>query len=170
MGWLTIYTFPDPILKKKAEDVENIDEKMHRLIKDMTDTMYSAPGIGLAAPQVGVSSRLVIIDNSLGKGRSPLVMINPRIISSEGSAVQEEGCLSLPETYGQVKRAQVIEVAYIDPSGKEVRMVAEDLLARVIQHEIDHLHGLLFIDRMGRLRRDFIRMRYLKRMKKNSDL
>jgi peptide deformylase len=119
---------------------------------------------------VGVSSRLVIIDSTLGKGRSPLVMINPRIISSEGTAAQEEGCLSLPETYGQVKRAQKVEVEYIDPNGKEVRIEAEDLLARVIQHEIDHLHGLLFIDRMGRLRRDFLRMRYLKRMKKNSDL
>lgn len=170
MGWLTIHTFPDPILKKKAEDVENIDQRMHRLIKDMTDTMYSAPGIGLAAPQVGVSSRLVIVDQSLGKERSPLVMINPRIISSEGSTFEEEGCLSLPETYGQVKRAKMIEVVFIDPTGKEVRMVAEDFLARVFQHEIDHLDGVLFIDRMGRLRRDFIRMRYLKRMKKKSDL
>ncbi|MGA1794574.1 MAG: peptide deformylase [bacterium] len=170
MGWLTIYTFPDSVLKKKAQDVENIDQRMQRLIKDMTDTMYSAPGVGLAAPQVGVSSRLVIVDQSLGKGRAPLVMINPRIISSEGSTFEEEGCLSLPETYGQVKRSKVIEVEFTDPTGKEVRMVAEDFLARVFQHEIDHLNGMLFIDRMGRLRRDFLRMRYLKRMKKKSDL
>jgi len=166
MGWLNICTYPDPVLKKKAEDVSDIDQMLCNLIKDMTDTMYSAPGIGLAAPQVGVSSRLVVIDHSLGQRRLPLVMINPRIIYAEGTAYEEEGCLSLPDAYGQVKRARKVEVEFIDPKGKEMRMVAEDMLARVFQHEIDHLEGILFIDRMSRLRRDFLKMRYLKKMKK----
>ena len=166
MGWLNICTYPDPVLKKKAEDVSDIDQVLCSLIKDMTDTMYSAPGIGLAAPQVGISSRLVVIDHSLGQRRLPLVMINPRIISAEGTAYEEEGCLSLPDTYGRVKRARKVEVEFIDPKGKERRLVAEDMLARVFQHEIDHLEGVLFIDRMSRLRRDFLKMRYLKMMKK----
>ncbi|MGA1841236.1 MAG: peptide deformylase [bacterium] len=166
MGWIKIYTYPDPMLKKKAEEVSDIDGILEKLIKDMTDTMYYAPGIGLAAPQVGVSSRLVVIDQSLGKRRAPLVMINPRIISSEGTTFEEEGCLSFPETFGQVKRAQRVEVEFIDIKGKESRLVGEDLLARVFQHEIDHLDGILFIERMNIIKRDFIKMRYLKKIKK----
>ena len=166
MGWIKIYTYPDPVLKKKAEEVSDIDGILDKLIKDMTDTMYYAPGIGLAAPQVGVSSRLVVIDQSLGKRRAPLAMINPRIISSEGITLEEEGCLSFPETFGQVKRAQKVEVEFIDINGKESRLVGEDLLARVFQHEIDHLDGILFIERMSIIKRDLIKMRYLKKIKK----
>ena len=166
MGWLKIYTYPDPVLKKKAEEISEIDHKLDKLIKDMTDTMYYAPGIGLAAPQVGIGFRLVVIDRSLGQGRAPLVMINPKIISAEGTTCEEEGCLSLPETFGQVKRAKKIEVEFIDPKGKEKRLVGEDLLARVFQHEIDHLEGILFIERMSILKRDLVKMRYLKKIKK----
>ncbi|MGA1864796.1 MAG: peptide deformylase [bacterium] len=166
MGWIKIYTYPDPVLKKKAEEVSDINGILDKLIKDMTDTMYYAPGIGLAAPQVGVSSRLVVIDQSLGKRRAPLVMINPRIISSEGITFEEEGCLSFPETFGQVKRAQKVEVEFIDINGKESRLIGEDLLARVFQHEIDHLDGILFIERMSIIKRDLIKMRYLKKIKK----
>ena len=168
MAWLRICTYPDPVLKKKAEDVTDINQMLDKLIKDMADTMYAAPGIGLAAPQVGVSSRLVVIDHSLGKKRDPLAMINPRIISEDGETFEEEGCLSLPDAYGQVKRAKMVEVEFIDLKGKSRRMIAEDMLARVFQHEIDHLDGVLFIDRMGRLRRDFLKMRYLKRIKKKN--
>jgi len=166
MAWLHICTYPDTVLMKKAEEVRDINQTLDKLIQDMADTMYSAPGIGLAAPQVGVSSRLVVIDRSLGKRRAPLVMINPRIISMDGESLEEEGCLSLPDAYGQVKRAKMVEVEFIDPKGKQMRIIGEDLLARVFQHEIDHLNGILFIDRMGRLRRDFLKMRYLKRIKK----
>lgn len=166
MGWIKIYTYPDPVLKKKAEEISDIDGILDKLIKDMTDTMYYAPGIGLAAPQVGVSSRLVVIDQSLGKRRAPLVMINPRIVSTEGVTYEEEGCLSFPDTFGQVKRAQKVEVEFIDIKGEERRLVGEDLLARVFQHEIDHLDGILFIERMSLLKRDFIKMRYLKKIKK----
>lgn len=166
MGWLNICTYPDPVLKKKAEEVSDIDQVLCNLIKDMTDTMYSAPGIGLAAPQVGVSSRLVVIDNSLGQRRLPLVVINPRIVSAEGAAYEEEGCLSLPDTYGKVKRARKVEVEFIDSKGNERRLVAEDMLARVFQHEIDHLEGVLFIDRMNSFYRNLLRRHYLKKMKK----
>ena len=166
MGWIKIYTYPDPVLKKKAEEISDIDGKVDKLIKDMTDTMYCAPGIGLAATQVGVGSRLVVIDSSLGKRRAPLVMINPRIISAEGTTFEEEGCLSFPDTYGQVKRAKRVEVEFIDLDGKERRVVGENLLARVFQHELDHLDGILFIERMSLLRRDLIKMRYLKKIKK----
>ncbi len=166
MGWLNIRIYPDSVLKKKAEEVSDFDQRLKKLIQDMTDTMYSAPGIGLAAPQVGISSRLVLIDSSLGKRRAPLVMLNPKIISAEGVMVQEEGCLSLPDTYGQVKRAKRVEVEFIDPKGNEKRLIGEDLLARVLQHEIDHLDGILFMDRMNRLMRDFLKVRYLKRIKK----
>ena len=108
MAWLHICTYPDPVLKKKAEEVTDINQTLDKLIKDMADTMYAAPGIGLAAPQVGVGSRLVVIDHSLGKKRDPLVMINPRIISVDGESFEEEGCLSLPDAYGQVKRAKKV--------------------------------------------------------------
>lgn len=167
MGWLNIRVYPDPVLIQAAHEVPDIDQTVKRLIQDMIDTMFSASGgIGLAAPQIGVRSRLAVLDSSLGKKKSPLVMINPKIISTEGESVGEEGCLSFPETYGPVKRAKKIEVEFINIKGDLIRMVAEDLLARVFQHEIDHLDGILIIDRMSRLRRDFIKMRYLKRLKK----
>ncbi|MBN2372835.1 peptide deformylase [bacterium] len=171
MGWLNIRIYPDPILKKLAEEVSDIDEKIRKLIQDMTETMFfGSGGIGLAAPQVGIGFRLAVIDKSLGKKESPLVIINPKIIAAEGEVMGEEGCLSFPETYAPIKRAKRIEVEFINPKGKFVRMVVEDYLARVFQHEIDHLDGTLILDRMNRLRRDFIKMRYLKRMKRQGKM
>ncbi len=168
MNWLDIRVYPDPILKQVANEVTDIDQKIRNLIKDMIETMfYAANGIGLAAPQVGYSSRLAIIDSSLGKKSSPLILINPKIIAFEEEVVAKEGCLSFPELYGSVKRAKRIEVEFINQKEKLIRMVAEDTMARVFQHEIDHLDGILFIDRMSRIRREFLKKRYLKKMKRS---
>ena len=167
MSWLNICVYPDPVLKEESKKIDNIDDKIRKFVKDMINTMYATPGgIGLAAPQVGVNSRLVVLDRSLGKTQDTLVMINPKIISAEGEVVGDEGCLSLPEAYGQVKRPKRVEVEFVDLKEKTRRIIGEGYIARVFHHEVDHLDGVLFIDRMSRLRRDFVKMRYLKRMKK----
>lgn len=167
MGWLNIRIYPDPVLKKISDEVENIDKNVLELSKNMIDTMfYSSCGVGLAAPQIGINTRLAVIDKSLGKKSSPIIVINPKIISQEDEVVADEGCLSFPDLSGPVKRARRIEIEFYNEKENLIRLIAEDFLARVFQHEIDHLDGILFLDRMSHLRRNFLKNRYLKRMKK----
>lgn len=133
----------DPVLKQKAEPVGKITKKLKELIDSMAQTMYAADGVGLAAPQVGVSRRIIVID--VGEGLIELV--NPAIIASEGRECASEGCLSIPGVYGDVERASRVTVEALDRNGKQVQLQAEGLLARALQHEIDHLEGVLFIER-----------------------
>jgi peptide deformylase len=166
MSVLPIIVAPDPRLKRRSEIVEEVTDTHRKLIDDMLDTMYHAPGIGLAAPQVGVLQRIIIVDLSKGdENPHPYKMINPKITwSSDKFFDYDEGCLSLPEHYAQVKRPNQIHLSYIDPTGHEQFLDAEDLLATCIQHEIDHLDGVLFVDHISKLRRDLI-IRKLKKYK-----
>jgi peptide deformylase len=143
---LKIVTQPDPILRRKAKEVTKITKRLRNLAHDMLETMYEANGAGLAAPQVGVSERLVVID--VGKG--PLVLVNPEIISRAGQARDMEGCLSIPGRSEYITRARKACVKFVDLRGQTVTLEGEDLLARAFQHEIDHLNGVLFIDYLNR--------------------
>jgi len=155
-----IRKFPEPVLKKKAAPVTAFDENLQRLIDDMVETMYAAPGVGLAAPQVGISKRLTVIDISSREEQYPLiVLINPSILKSEGEIEFEEGCLSIPEYTAKVTRAEQIIVSYMDREGRDVEIEAVGLLAIAIQHEIDHLDGFLFIDRISPIKRAFFKKR-----------
>lgn len=142
MAVLKILTDEDPVLRKRSKDITKITQRLRSLIKDMLETMYDAKGVGLAAPQVGILERLIIID----VGDGPIALINPRIVSREGKVKDVEGCLSLPGRNEYITRAEKVSVIGIDPSGKKVNMEGTDLLARAFQHEIDHLDGILFID------------------------
>lgn len=163
---LEIKTFPDEVLRKKSILVEKIDDNIKKLLDDMAETMYEAPGIGLAAPQVGVNKRVVVIDITGPEERSGLLkVINPEIISMEGECEGEEGCLSIPQEYADVKRAEKITVKFLNEDGKEQILEADGLLSRAFQHEIDHLDGILFIDRISPLKREFIKKRIKKKIK-----
>ncbi len=140
---LKILVAGDPVLRQVAKPVNRIDKKTQRLLKDMAETMYAADGVGLAAPQVGVSKRMVVID--VGEGLFEL--INPVIVKKEGSVVGGEGCLSVPDYEGEVERASYVECEFTDRTGKRMLLQAHDLLAVCIQHELDHLDGVLFIDK-----------------------
>ena len=143
MAKLKIITAGDPVLRQTAAEVTKIDKKLLKLLKDMADTMYAAEGVGLAAPQIGVSKRIVVID----VGDGIIEMINPVIINKEGSVVGGEGCLSVPEYEGEVERAEKVECEFTDRSGKRYLIETDGLLAIAIQHELDHLDGVLFIDK-----------------------
>lgn len=156
MAILDILRFPDPRLRNKAKRIEQVDAALHRLVDDMLETMYQAPGIGLAATQVNVAQRLVVIDISEEKDQ-PLVLINPEIIESDGSEAYEEGCLSVPGVYETVKRAERIRVKAQDRQGVPFELETDELLAICIQHEIDHLDGKLFVDYLSSLKRQRIR-------------
>lgn len=145
MALLKIYTGEDPVLRKKAHKITKIGKKLRTLAKDMLETMYHANGVGLAAPQVGISERLVVID----VGSGPIVLINPEIIKKEGENRDVEGCLSLPGRSEYVTRADRVIVAAYDLNGKKINLTGEGLLARAFQHEIDHLNGILFIDHLN---------------------
>jgi peptide deformylase len=150
----TILEFPDPVLRQKAKPVTDFNEGLKELVKDMTETMYDAPGIGLAAPQIGESIQLIIVDVAkLENEQEVLVMINPRIIGHEGTQIDEEGCLSVIELTANVKRYQKVTVAFEDLDGEPKEITAEDRFAVVLQHEIDHLHGILFLDHLSALKR-----------------
>ncbi|NTW72314.1 MAG: peptide deformylase [Eubacteriaceae bacterium] len=144
MALREIRTNDDPILRKKARIIETINDHIIQLKEDMLETMYAAPGIGLAANQIGILRRIVVID--IGDG--PLTLINPEIIHEEGFQSDEEGCLSLPGKTGEVERAQKVVVKYLDLDGKETQLEAADLLARAVCHEVDHLNGILFTDKV----------------------
>ncbi|MDD2898288.1 MAG: peptide deformylase [Desulfuromonadaceae bacterium] len=151
----TILTYPNPELKKKSAPVTIITESIRGLVKDMAETMYAAPGIGLAAPQLGVHQRIIIIDIS-GKNEPPdlIVAINPVIVHAEGEAYEEEGCLSVPDYAANVKRHARVTVTALDIEGAERTWDADDLLAIAFQHEIDHLDGILFVDHLSTLKRE----------------
>ena len=158
MTKLTILEFPDPRLRKKAVPVEAVDDELRTLIDDMFETMYEAPGIGLAATQVDVHRRLLVSDVSSEK-TDPHVFINPVILEKDGVTVTEEGCLSVPGYYEEVERAEHIKVRYLDRDGNEQEEEFEGLLAVCVQHEIDHLDGKLFVDYLSEAKRQRIRKR-----------
>ena len=164
MGKLAIVNIPDPVLRKKAAPIERIDEGVRRLAEAMLETMYAAPGVGLAAPQVGVSRRLVVLDVSRdGDERRPLVMINPEIVGvGDETRLYEEGCLSIPDVKVEIERPSSLTVRYLDRDGKTQEMAADGLLAIAVQHEVDHLNGRLIIDYLSRLKRDIIVRRFRK--------
>ena len=161
MAKLTILEFPDPRLRKRAIPVDTVDDKLNTLIDDMFETMYDAPGIGLAATQVDVHIRLLIVDVSADNDE-PNALINPEILEKDGETVSEEGCLSVPGYYEEVKRADHIRVRFLNRKGEEVELEAEGLLAVCIQHEIDHLDGKLFVDYLSEAKRQRIRKRLLR--------
>jgi peptide deformylase len=156
MAILDILHFPDPRLRNKAKPVAQVDGTIRRLIDDMLETMYQAPGIGLAATQVNVAKRVVVIDLSEEKNQ-PLCLVNPEILEKDGEEQMEEGCLSVPGVYEMVKRANRIRVRALDRDGIPFEMEAEGLLAVCIQHELDHLEGKLFVDYLSSLKRQRIR-------------
>ena len=161
MAKLTILEFPDPRLRTKAVPVETVDAELKTLIDDMFETMYAAPGIGLAATQVNVHKRLLVADVTADHSE-PHVLINPVIIEKDGMTVTEEGCLSVPGYYEEVQRAEHIRVRFLDRKGEETEMEAEGLLAVCIQHEMDHLEGKLFVDYLSEAKRQRIRKRLVK--------
>jgi peptide deformylase len=170
MAVVEICVYPNPILQAKAAIVENIDERIVRLASDMAETMYAAPGVGLAAPQVGVSERLIVVDVKNAKGGKDLItLINPQIVQLEERTVEEEGCLSVPGVREQVARARRVVVTGYDLNERERRLEAEGLLAVAFQHEIDHLDGILFIDRISRLKRGIIQRKIRKLMREGRD-
>ena len=161
MAKLRILEFPDPRLRKKATPVDTVDEALNSLIDDMLETMYAAPGIGLAATQVDVHKRLLVADVSSDQ-TDPRVFINPVIVEKDGVTVTEEGCLSVPGYYEEVERAEHIRVGFLDRAGEEVEAELEGLLAVCVQHEIDHLDGKLFVDDLSEAKRQRIRKRLTK--------
>ena len=152
MAILTILEYPDPRLRKVASSVAAVTPEIRRLVDDMVETMYAAPGIGLAATQVDVHKRIVVIDSSEGKD-DLRVFINPEIVAAEGEVICEEGCLSVPGYYDKVTRAGRVTVRALDREGVPFELVAEDMLSVCVQHEIDHLAGKVFVDRLSMLKR-----------------
>ena len=164
MPVLEIKKYPDPVLKKKSEEVKEVDRETKKIISDMILTMYAKRGIGLAAPQVGISKRIIVIDATRKEDlrQNPLVFINPEIKSGQGSLVIEEGCLSFPGVYIKVKRPARIVVEALDKNGAPVKISAAGLTARVLLHEIDHLNGILFIERISLISKLKLKLKGLK--------
>jgi peptide deformylase len=153
MAILEIKEYGEPVLREKSLPVKEITPEILNLIRDMAETMYTAPGVGLAAPQVGVSKRIIIID---GEEEGLIVLINPTMVKSEGEVIAEEGCLSIPGVYSEVKRSSKVTVKALNKSGELIKITKEGLLARALQHEIDHLEGILFVDRIGKVKRQLL--------------
>jgi peptide deformylase len=164
MATLPIITLPDPILRKISDPVERIDTVIVKLMDDMLETMYAAPGIGLAAIQVGVAKRILVIDAAdEGEPPQPIAMANPEIIAlGSTTRIYEEGCLSIPDIRVEIERPETVTVSYIDRHGKQRELAADGLLATAIQHELDHLDGQLIIDFLSRLKRDIIIRKFKK--------
>lgn len=165
MALLPILRYPDPRLHKVAAKVERVDERIRKLIKDMAETMYAAPGVGLAATQVDVHKRIIVVDVSESRDRLH-VLINPEILEASGDADCEEGCLSLPGIYEKVRRAQRIKVRALDAEGADYQLDAEGLLAVCVQHEIDHLEGKVFVEYLSRLKQGRILAKLRKQERK----
>src|SRR3984957_18714622 len=164
-----VVKWPDPVLAKPAAVVTVFDANLKKLVEEMFESMYAAQGIGLAAPQISISQRLTVIDVSFKKNpEEKLALINPEIIDRRGKQVEEEGCLSLPEIREKVQRAEWVKVRAQDVNGEWFEIEGEELLARAFQHEIDHLDGVLFIDRLSRLKRDLV-IRKIKKQIKNGE-
>ncbi|MBX3578300.1 MAG: peptide deformylase [Rhizobiaceae bacterium] len=155
---------PDPVLRLVSKPVERVDASLRKLADDMLDTMYDAPGIGLAAIQVGEPLRMLVIDVAKeGEPKAPHVFINPEIVEQSGEAsIYEEGCLSIPDYYAEVERPATVRVTYLDREGKPQEVAAAGLLATCLQHEIDHLNGVLFIDHISKLKRDMVVRKFRK--------
>jgi len=177
---LKIYTYPAPILKKLAREVTEFDERLGRLCKDMLHTMYQAPGIGLAAPQVGVPLRIFVMDIDYSREKveladgsehfklgnfNPRILINPKFKNQAGEQLHEEGCLSVPGVYEEVKRAETVTVEFQDTSGNQHTIEAEGLLSVCLQHENDHLDGIVFIERLSMIKKNFFKKKFLKKKK-----
>lgn len=162
MALLDVITYPDQVLREKAASIENIDEAIRKLASDMAQTMYAAPGIGLAAPQVGQSVQLITLDIQQGEKGHLHTLINPEIVDSEGEIVYEEGCLSVPDIREEVTRANKVTVKALNLEGKPFSIEGEGLMAVVLQHEIDHLDGFLFIDKLSKLKQALIKKRLKK--------
>ena len=164
MAVLQILQEPNPILRMKSKDVEKVDHKLQTLMNEMLETMYQAPGIGLAAPQVGVLKRVIVIDLSKDEEKkNPLFFVNPKVVwKSEDIVSREEGCLSIPGHFAEVRRPNKCKVEYLDYHGKMKLLDAENLLATCIQHEIDHCNGVLFIDYLSKLKKDMIIKKLIK--------
>jgi peptide deformylase len=194
MAKLKIYTFPDVVLSQKAKPIDRVEKSYFKLADDMLETMYYAPGIGLAANQVGILERFLVIDteydvkdldelkpgekmpedaevinDQMVWGKKPIIVINPQIIYKEGKTSIEEACLSVPDYKAEVARAEKIKVQYQDIDGVTKILAAEGLLAVCIQHEMDHLEGTLFIDRLSRLKQDFAKKKLIKARKRNEE-
>ena len=165
-----IATYPDPVLRKVATPIDVVDDEIRKLLSDMAETMYAGDGVGLAAPQVSVSLRVITIDVSPSQEGTPglLKMANPEIVSGEGETEYEEGCLSVPELRVSIKRKEKVKVTYMDENGTKKELDCEGLLAIAAQHEIDHLNGDLIIDHTGRLKRDLYERRIKKHKKEIS--
>ena len=173
MAILEILKAPHPVLSKKATKVKEVTAEIKQLLNDMLETMYAAPGVGLAAPQIGVSKRIIVVDvadTNNGEEPKPYKLINPEIIElSEDIAVCEEGCLSVPESYEEVERPATCIIKALDENGKEVTVKADGLLSVCLQHEIDHLDGILFVDHLSKLKRNMI-LKKMQKLKKQGRL
>jgi peptide deformylase len=164
-----VVKYPDPVLSKPAETVRVFDEDVAQLVEEMFDSMYAAQGIGLAAPQINISKRITVIDVSFKeRPEDKLALINPVILDRSGKQVEEEGCLSLPEIREKVQRSAWVKVRAQNVKGETFEVEGEELLARALQHEIDHLNGILFIDHLSRLKRDLVQRR-IKKLQKNGE-
>ncbi len=164
MALLNICIYPDPVLREKAKPIEKVDGKVRKLIDDMAETMYNAPGIGLAANQVGRPVQLIVVD--LQREDDPhglIVLVNPQIVQAEGHIVWEEGCLSVPDFFSPVQRHEKIVVRGLNAEGKPLEIQADGLLAVALQHEIDHLNGRLFIDYLNPIKKDIFKRKWKKR-------
>jgi len=169
---LEILTYPDPRLAEKSTPVDGVDDGLRKLIDDMLETMYAAEGVGLAAPQVGVQKRVIVVDCSSRRFdengeetgvREPHVVVNPVVTRKDGCIIWQEGCLSVPDFTDDVERAAQVTVEGLDREGRPIRIDAEDLLAVCLQHEIDHLDGVLFVDRLSRLKQSMVKKKLKKR-------
>lgn len=160
MSVLEIKKYGDPVLREKALEVDEITPKINKLIDNMIETMYASLGAGLAAPQIGISKRIIIID---GEDDGLLVFINPVLIKKEGKVNEEEGCLSVPGIYSNVERYETVTVEGLDRNGEKIRIKKDGLMGKALQHEIDHLEGLLFIDRISKIKRQVLLKEYKKK-------
>jgi peptide deformylase len=167
MAILNILRYPDPRLKKRAAAVAKVDDKVRKLVRDMAQTMYAAPGVGLAATQVDVHQRVIVIDLSEKKNEL-LALINPKIIEREGVSTCEEGCLSVPGIYDTVERSERIRLRALNAEGKEFELGADGMLAVCIQHEMDHLEGKVFVEYLSRLKQTRIRTKMLKQERESA--
>ena len=174
MAIRTILTAPDPRLKKKSKPVDSVDAEVRQLMDDMLETMYDAPGIGLAAIQVGIARRLAVVDVAKREEEeaepNPLFLVNPQIVSSSDErSLHEEGCLSIPEYYADVERPASVRVGFLDRNGKPQEIEASGILATCLQHEIDHMDGVLFIDYLSKLKRDRVMKKFTKAAKRAAE-
>ncbi|MGZ5497605.1 MAG: peptide deformylase [Candidatus Aminicenantales bacterium] len=164
MALREILIIGDPILTRTSDPVDGITEEILRLARDMVETVHAAPGVGLAAPQVGVNKRVIVVDLSVGEdGDALYVLINPEIVSKEGESIAEEGCLSVPDIKEKVARPYRVIARGLDLEGRQVEIEGEDLLARALCHEIDHLDGILFVEKLSALKRNLIKKKFKKK-------